>query len=930
MADLTTLFGNFQPGPEVPTPPLDIPVPDIPRADFVTIGREAKKGEQASGFWEWLLQLILEWIPAAIGKVIGAALGLAEFVIAYFVNIGLRAMKDGEFGSEEITRVAIDGLLKGRHTAESFSILQAAMGAMSAPAPGSGTRTLSPSSEPAEKFLQLSADLSIEAWAFGVLAEVGTVGQLETVGGLKEALAEGLGLGRLARQAFGPPMDILVKQPYTWLLNNMYRPKLASESVAVRQYLRGIIDRTELDRVLGWQGYNNDMIEATINANKLHLSVGQLEALMMHGSISEADALKELKDQGYDDHAATSALFVQHASRVDGWNQQLVNAALTGYSNRQIDQAEFERFVNNSGLSDPEKQILLLLGQLRQQLNTSTFSISQAQDLVLKGLWTLDQFRNLAYSLGWSESDETDLELLLLGKLKDQADAAAAKAATNKAKAEAAAAKALVAKQKAADAAIAALGKGVSVSKYEALVKDGIKTVADYSAFLLSKGIASPNVTALTTELQNGLNAAAAATGTKAAAAATTKAKNLNLAQLEAATMAGLFTLDEYLRRVEASGVSEADAAILGQLLQDKIDTAATRATATADAKAQAAVKHVNLGQAETAVRLGLATLQQYGAFLTAAGYAADDAGLLVAELQTQLAADKAARATKGAIAADLATKGLSLSDLEKAVRAGISTVADYTAALAAAGYTADAQDTLVSLLQLQMQQDQSTLAAKGTAGALLDQRGVSLANLERAVKLGVVPISTYSAALVRAGVNADDANILTLTLTASVKAEKAAQSTGKSVGKQLTAVGLNLAALEKAVLAGKLTMPQFSAQLAGAGVSAADGAAVTGLLQDQLANQAAAAAQVQDATARAAAKGLNLSQETAAVKAGVKSLDDFTTFATSLGYDDADVATLAATLGVALDAAAAAAAKKTAPSDGEGSSADDATAPTG
>jgi hypothetical protein len=209
------------------------------------------------------------------------------------------------------------------------------------------------------------------------------------------------------------------------------------------------------------------------------------------------------------------------------------------------------------------------------------------------------------------------------------------------------------------------------------------------------------------------------------------------------------------------------------------------------------------------------------------------------------------------------------------------------------------------------MQQDQQDLIVHGKAAALVGQLGVSLADLERAVKLSVVPIATYQDALKRAGISAADQQTLVKNLAAEIKTTRAAQATLQSISKQVASAGVSLAALERDTVSGKLSIEQFQGLLAGYGVAAADITNVVALVQDEIDNAAALRDLVNQAGARAAAKGLDLTQDTAAYKQGVMSEEDWRARVASLGYDAADVEILFETLAAAQAATAAKSAKK-------------------
>jgi len=911
-------------GPDVPIAPVDLPTPIVPRANFVAIGQQIQQGMDEARAAVKAAPGWLDWVGGLVGLILGTILGWLARIFAAIIAVWFQIWHNAEEGTDAISAAAVSGLFGVAQPSSAFtsaeqadsragvrnSIAQTIISGLFPGATGGAGGSIQPGHAGADNFVQIAMRIAIEGWLQGWVFEVGSAGQVETFGELKDIVERSLGMGRLMRRVLAAPLKILLEDPFTWELNQRYHPTLLQAGELVREYLRGKLDRGALQSAMDYHGYTSDKVDALINLTRAHMSPGQLLQLELHSSRTQADTIAALQAQGWDSDTAPLVRFVELQARLDAWNLKIVDELATAVADRKADAAALDEFMREAGLPDLEQALIRTLTNNRAAHNRTFLSIAEGQQMVEKGIWTLDKFRSLALQHGYALGDETDLELLLLGKVKDMGDAQAKRDAIAKAKADAAAAKQKAAQAKAANAAAAAQAKGVSLAAFQALIADGLKTVDDYRVFLAGKSIAPDNIDALVTVEQGKLDKAKAAQGVAGSATAAAKAKGLSVAQLESAVKTGVIGLDEYQTRLEAAGVSQADALTLREVLSDQLDAAKTKASALAQTKATAAVKHVDLTQEQKAVRIGLATIDDYSAFLAARAFAPEDATLLVGELQQQLNADQAAKKLKAANSPTGSAKGLTLAETEKAVRAGVKTIDDYKAALAAQGYDADAQAALVSLLQLQLQQDADTLAAQGRASGLLGQRGVSLTDLARAVKLGVVPLSVYTDALGRSGVSSDDAQVLTLTLAAQTKQTKQTVGAQPAVSKLLTAAGFSLATLEKDVLAGKITIDQFTGTLSGAGVAAADVANLAQLASDELANQAHITGLVNDATARAAAKHLNLAQETAAVKAGVKTTDEFAAFVASLGYDAADVATLQATLLAQLGTAAA---KKTA-----------------
>lgn len=913
----------FEPGQstEVPLPPFDIPTPELPPNDFVAVGRDIAKGHAESGWIDTFWRSLTAFLADYVGSIAIAIIGLFSYFAVYVARIFLIARKGNEKALAEASAAAVGDLFGIDVQTDWFSQLQnngqrremaknAAEGVLEAlggsfnPTP---TGALQPDSLRAEHYVTTVMNLAVEGWLEGWMMEALSAGQLETFAELKDTVASVLGLGRLTRQVLAPVVKVLIQEPFTWKLNNAYRSVLYKESTAVRQFLRGRMSRAQLDTELGYQGYSAERIEGLINEASLHLPVGDLSTLVVHNELDATAAQQLLKDQGYSDTQAAMALRIEHLRRGDTLTYELARTAIEAWTLGNIDTAHLDLYLNTDSLTDQEKTALGQLRDLKSLTKRKQFSIAQAQTMVEKGIWSLDRFATWAAIEGYTPDDERDLELLLFSKIASAAEAAKAKADHAKTAAEKAAAAALAAQAKKVAATAALANKGVTLAKYETLVKDGIRTLDQYKAYLTSLGVSADNQAALVEVLTAAITKAQTAGTNKAAHSATAAAKNLNLGELDKAVRAGIVSLDEYKARLEGAGFAAADVDILVAVAQSDLESIATRAATKVEAKASAAVKHIDLAQEERAVRLGLKKLQDFTAFLSAHGYADADAQLLTDELAAQLATDKAAQVTRAQATAKATTKGLSLATLERAVRAGVKTIEDYSAELAALGYSGDAQAAMVQLLQLTLDTDAQTLAARGQASAILGQRGVSLLDLERAVRVGVVPMSVYTDALGRAGLSTDDANLLTLTLAAQVAAQRKAAKPSVVVNTALKAAGLSLTKLEADVLKGTLTIDQFNTTLLGAGIDAATVAALVTVVNDELANQQAIAAKVGDVAARAKAKGLDLSQEVAAVKANVKTIDDFSAFVLSLGFDDADAATLTATLKAQLGKAAAA-----------------------
>jgi hypothetical protein len=898
----------FQPTPpEVPFAPVDITTPQIPSADFVAIGKDIQTGWALGEAASKTITSWLDFIPELVGLVLGSILKLILRAVAYIMTLIFQVFSQGGAGTEQVIASALAGMFEIPVSPSSFIDVQNQQGrqvvltqivsqifskiaAGGVPQSGGGFAI---SDAGAANTLKVTATVGVEGWLSGFLVEALSLGQLETFAELKEIMERTLGLGHMANQAIRPLARMVARDPFQRFLNLQYRPALLDIHTAIREFMRGMIDQQTLDSILGQYGYSASQQTALVNLQKVHLSVGQLRNLIDHGNMTDTEAHAALAAQGYDQATAQAALQIPLNDHTDALQRRFVGVAMQAYSKGKIDLPTFLTYLNGKGLPAYEVTLLQTIATLEANLNEPLISLTQGTQLLDEGLWTVTQYSDLLRKHGYTLTDSNDLELLALAKMTDKQKAAAAKAAKTGTTPQTPAQIAAAAAAKAAAAAAAAEAKGVSVGAYEALVRDGIKTVSDYTTFLLDKGVSQGNAAALTSELQLKLQRAAAKGTVTPTNPPAPHLAHLSLSQLESAVKGGHLTMANFQTDLVGLGYTTSDAALLVVMLQDDIAAAAAKAAALGTAKNTAVVKRVNLAALEKAARLGIIQVSDFSTELAARGFPPTDVSLLVAELNAQITADKAAAAAKGTTTTTAATKTLTIDQLGRAVRAGLASIGEYAAALKAANYDAGSIAQLTGLLQLQMDNDAHTLAASGQAAAKTAARGISLSQLERAVKLGLVPIANYTSTLQAAGVDSTDAALLTTALQAQVKTTTATVAKVPTISQMLATRGLSLADLESKTIKGVLSLQQFQQQLLDAGVGNVDIQNLSMLVTEEIANLQSQAALKAAAGQTAKARGLNLSQFEKAVVEGVKTLQEYHDFVVSLNYSNADADTL-------------------------------------
>lgn len=913
--------------------PLPPPEPDIPPPNFDQLAANIGIGLQNAGVIGGWVNSLWNLFVRALTYTVGFVLWVLIKAFTYFIKVLGDVTTDAQsaygglvagtiyelFGvtvnpSDVSTRTGNAG-----RQAAATAMAQALIGTLFQGAQAVAGGGVVPSSAAADSFLAATMKMEVNGWIESWVTDGVSGHLLEKFGDLKDGIARVLGLGRLSRQVFRAPLKILVSDPYTELLNQKYRPKQWEVAPLMAQLNRGSIGRPDLSTPLGNLGYTEAQIDELVIAHQKTLSVGDLDYLDRRGLALGDFVQQQLIAQGYTEGAADSLIALLRDKRLQKYRDEMVSVGETAYVAGNIGPDTFSTILGQSGLSDEEQQWIQQVATLKIQVKVRHFTEGEIETGILDGILSFDDLKTWAIREGMSPTDEALLELEVQFKQNKQTALAKAKAATAAAKVTAANAKLQLAQQKAASVKLQAADAGLTAAQAATLVKDGIWTTPQYSAFLVSRGFGPDAVQSNLELLQAQMNATAA----KATAATTTRAsaaaKGLNLAQTEKAVVEGLLTTDQLQTYLLGHGYTAADAQIIVDLTQNELTAAQVKRDTAAAAKAKLATKSISLPDLDRAVRLGLTSIDTYTAALQKAGFDAASTTLLTGILQSQIVTDKAAAAKSAAATTAAAAKGITLPQLEQEVINGIRPIADYTAALLSLGYDAADQQQLTALLQLKVDQAASTAAKRAAASSALAAKGISLADAERAVKLGIVPISTYQSLLQSLHYTPDAIDVLSNTLLAQMAATKKAQTAATAASGALATKSISLPDLEKAVIAGIQPIQTYVTTLTNNGYSAADAATLQQLLQLKVDQAARAKTAHADAEGLATQKGISLGSEEAAVVAGDKTMDDYDALLIALGYDDVDRATLEQLLQTKVAAAAAKAgtAAPAAPADG-------------
>lgn len=781
------------------TPPSgypDVPIePATPAPDFPSIAGSFTTGAAAAAKDLGWAQQWLDWLLTAFARLIGFFLSILLRIFAYVIKLmgNVTDEASASYGVivaatlHELFGVTVDPATVNtrasgpNRSAVAASLGQAIIGTMFSAAPVQAAGGIPPSDTAANNFLRVVMNMELNGWLESWFADAATYHLLEKYGDLKDGVTRILGLGRMSRQVFAPPLKVLVHDPYLALLEQKYRPKAIDVGTAMRAFHRGDVDRAGLSTILGNQGYTEQEIGFLIIDHAKYLGTADLGYLVDRGAWTTDQAITYLQHQGWSAGDAGTLIEIERDKRVQKYRDEMVAIATDAYVRGEINDAQLATAINNAGTQSAEGLWATDVAGLKRSTHVTHLSRGDIEHAIKDGMMNFNDLKAWAVRNNMPPDEELELELTIQVDENKAATAAAAKAAAAKAKADAAAAKQKAAQDKAAAAALAAADKGITLAEAEALVSAGNWTFTQLEAFLTGKGYSPDAIAGIEALLHEKIAKAAAtaakATGVKAAAAS----KGLNLAQMQKAVIDGILTTDALTSWLNAHGFDAADTAVIVEETQQALAAAQLKQATKAAKSAEAGKRGISLPALERAVRLHITPLQTYTAALQSAGFDQSSVDLLTATLSAQMAADAAAKASKGTTTGQPAAKVPTLAQLEAEVSAGIRPISDYSAALSKAGYSSDDAANLVELLQHKIDHSAAAAALHSDALGNAVKRGIDLSQAEAAVLGGINTMDDYDAMLTTLGYDGTDRATLEALLLAKVnaKASKAAGSSG-------------------------------------------------------------------------------------------------------------------------------------------------------
>jgi hypothetical protein len=208
---------------------------------------------------------------------------------------------------------------------------------------------------------------------------------------------------------------------------------------------------------------------------------------------------------------------------------------------------------------------------------------------------------------------------------------------------------------------------------------------------------------------------------------------------------------------------------------------------------------------------------------LVAEGFTSEAQELLLSELAVDVAEAEAARQRQAAADARAGARAISLASLARAARLGIVDPQAYAARLTAEGFAEEDIAIEMDLLTVAIAEEAAARARRAELERQAAARGLSLADVARAVKAGAATIETYRGRAAEMGFAPADVELLVDVLERELGTIADARARRAELFGADASRALSVSQLEEAVTKGLKSIEEFIADVRALGYGADD-----------------------------------------------------------------------------------------------------------
>lgn len=215
-----------------------------------------------------------------------------------------------------------------------------------------------------EDLIGISAAFALDDWWDKSFLELLSLGQLQWMADLSNAVSQGFGLGRLSNMAMralfrgslGPALEVYFNRTYT--------PARLTKAEAIDAWQQELLSDSQAVDALRDEGFDYDDAVLLMNLRQRDFSETNIELLWRAGRISEDTLLRWAKRQGFGETRAGLQVEAFKSRRIFTRLDEVADAVRRLYRAGQMSSDELGEFLRQARFTEEERTLMVLADDL--------------------------------------------------------------------------------------------------------------------------------------------------------------------------------------------------------------------------------------------------------------------------------------------------------------------------------------------------------------------------------------------------------------------------------------------------------------------------------------------------------------------------------------------------------------------------------------
>lgn len=252
-----------------------------------------------------------------------------------------------------------------------------------------GKENLTPElQERIRRFLGTTVMLSTAPRIAGTIAEVTSLGQIDTVGEVMRDAYFNLGLGFVTWQMTSPLIDGGIGQELRHQSNLIFRPQRFTWSQIRDLFSMGKLTRDQVSDELRRLGWRDQDIDQIVSLAYKSISEGTVLGMWSEGSLDDGQTLERLRGSGYDFDDAALIMDYTRSIKVNEQKGVLLSTARTAFQNVLIAEDRFREVLAELGYDQGAIDLEISVSRLKMDEDERNLTTSQLKAAYLNNVIT--------------------------------------------------------------------------------------------------------------------------------------------------------------------------------------------------------------------------------------------------------------------------------------------------------------------------------------------------------------------------------------------------------------------------------------------------------------------------------------------------------------------------------------------------------------